>query len=374
MLKEDNMKIKTAKSEILDPLQIANYFISTGSTLPLLSNILFEAEGDTLTLSATDMDLSAKIRCKVGKVSEPGKTTVNKKIVSLVKEFPDAEIIIETDKNENLSLKCAKSSYKIPTMPGEDFPVLPLEGKKLETIKISQKSLKNIIKNTAYAALKDSAKRNLNGVFLRFEGKTVEAVATDAHRLAYYTEELKEAVKSKFEYIVPLKTINELSKIIEKGDDKEITVNFYDKLIEFNLENIDIISRIIDESYPNYKQVIPKQANMVATVSKEELASALRRATALTSEKSKIIALKFEKGKLFINAHTQDEGEAFEEIDIKYDKDPIEVSYNAQYVMDVLKALDDESIEIKLDSSMTPGMIKPASGENILYIIMPIRK
>ena len=110
------MKIKTSKSEIIESLQIANYFISTGSTLPLLSNILFETEGDTLIFSATDMDLSVKIKCKVGNITEPGRTTVNKKILSLVKEFADADITMETDKNENLNIKCAKSNYKIPTI------------------------------------------------------------------------------------------------------------------------------------------------------------------------------------------------------------------------------------------------------------------
>jgi DNA polymerase III subunit beta len=368
------MKIKTSKSEILESLQVANYFISTGSTLPLLSNILFEAEGDSLTLSATDMDLSARIKCKVSKISESGKTTVNKKILSLVKEFPESEITLETDKNDNITLKCARSTYKIPTMPAEDFPALMLEGKKLETIKISQKMLKEIIKNTAYAALKDSAKRNLNGVFIKVDGKTLEAVATDAHRLAYYTDELKESVKSKFEYIIPLKTINEIAKIIEKDDDKDITINFYDKLIEFKMENIEIVSRIIDENYPNYRQVIPKEANMIASVSKDALAAALRRATALTSEKTRIISIKFEKGKLSLNAHTQDEGEAYEEIEAEYDSDPLEVAYNAQYLMDVLKAVEEEKIEIKLASSMTPGIVKPASSEKIIYIIMPIRK
>lgn len=368
------MKIKTTKAEILDSLQVANYFISTGSTLPLLSNILFEAEGDTLSLSATDMDLSAKIKCKVSKISESGKTTVSKKILSLVKEFPDSEISIETDKNDNISLKCLKSNYKIPTMPAEDFPAITLEGKKLETIKISQKILKDLISNTAYAALKDSAKRNLNGVFLRLDGKTIEAVATDAHRLAYYTDELKDSVKSKFEYIIPLKTISELAKIIEHDEEKDITINFYDKLVEFKMDNIDIISRVIDENYPNYRQVIPKEANMSAIVNREELASALRRATALTSEKTRIISIKFEKGKIFLAAHTQDEGEAYEEIDAKFNGDPVEVSYNAQYLSDVLRALPDENVEIKLASSMTPGIVKPESSEKILYIIMPIRK
>ena len=193
----------------------------------MLSNILFEAEGKKLNIIATDMDITAKIKCKVENVEESGRTTIHKKIVSLVKELPESEIIIESDKNDNIKLKCAKSSFKIPGMPAEDFPVLQPEGKILETIKLPQSVLKEIIAKIAYAALKDNTKRNLNGVFFRFEGTVIEAVATDAHRLAYIKMENKPAVKTKLEYIIPLKTINELQKIMDDDDKNNIEINFY---------------------------------------------------------------------------------------------------------------------------------------------------
>jgi DNA polymerase-3 subunit beta len=368
------MKIKTTKEEILNSLQIAQYFISTGSTLPLLSNILFEANGEYLNLTATDMDISAKIKCKVENIKEEGKTTIPKKIISLIKEFPDAEITIESDKNDNIQLKCKKSSYKIPGLPAEDFPILQLDEKKLESINISQKILKEIVNNIAYAALKDTSKRNLNGVFLKFEGNKIEAVATDAHRLAYFKAENKTAVKTKLDYIVPLKTITEISKVLDENDENEIEINFYEKVIEFKLKNMDIVSRVIDENYPNYSQVIPKEFNMQALVNREELAASIRRAATVSSDKSKIILFKFENNKLYINVSTSDEGEAFEEIDIKYENEPIEVSYNAVYIMDFLKSTTTENIEIKLISSMNPGVLKPEGSENMLYVVMPIRK
>ncbi len=367
------MKIKTNKQEILNSLQIVQYFISTGATLPLLSNILFEAEGDTLNLTATDMDISAKVKCKVESVKEEGKTTIPKKIISLIKELPDTEIIIESDKNDNIQVKFKKSNYKMPGLSADDFPALQLDDKKLETIKIQQKLLKDIINNISYAALKDSTKRNLNGVFFKFDGSKIEAVATDAHRLAYYKTEGKNTVKAKFEYIVPLKTISEISKVLN-DDEKDVVINFYEKIIEFKLENIEIISRVIDENYPNYNQVIPKDFNMTAVISKEELASAIRRAAVITSEKSKIIVFKFEKGKMHLCVQTADEGEANEEIDIKYEGDPMEVSYNAVYIMDFLKAVETDEIELNLISSMNPGVMKPTGDSNLLYVIMPIRK
>jgi len=367
------MEIKTNKKEILDSLLIIQNFISTSTTLPLLSNILFEAEKDFLYLMATDMDISAKVKCKLSKIEKEGKTTIPKKIISLIKELPDAEISFTADKNDNIKIQCAKSTYKIPGLPADDFPKLQLEDDKLETITISQKVLKELINLTAYSALKDTAKRNLNGLFFKFEDKNVEVVGTDAHRLAYVKKALKGPVKAKFEYIIPLKTINEIAKIIN-DEDKDITINFYPKLVEFKLDNIEIVSRIIDESYPNYNQVIPKEFNMSAIVNKEELHSSLRRAVTISSDKAKIVSFKFEKNKMFINAQTQDEGEAFEEIDVKYDSEPIEVSYNAVYMTDVLKVISQNEIEIKLISSMNPGVIKPVDDDNFIYIIMPIRK
>lgn len=368
------MKIKTNKKEILDSLMVAQNFISTTSTLPLLSNILFEAEGDSLVFSATDMDMSVRIKSKVGKVDEPGRTTMPKKIISLIKEFTDDDIKIESDKNDNIRLQCRKSTYKIPGLPAEDFPMLQAEDKKMESLVLPQKLLKEILKYISYAALKDTSKRNLNGVFFKFEGSTIEAVATDAHRLAYFKKELKKGVKAKFSYIIPLKTINEVARIIEGKDDKDIEINFYEKVIEFKMDNIDIISRIIDENYPNYSQVIPKDFTMTALVSKTELESAIRRASTISSDKSRIVLLKFEKNKMYINAQAQDEGEAFEEIDIKYEAEPIEVSYNAVYLMDVLKVIETPEVEIKLISSMNPGVIKPAGDESFVYVVMPIRK
>jgi DNA polymerase III subunit beta len=368
------MKIKTNKKEILEQLLVAQNFISTTSTLPLLSNILFEADNDFLYFSATDMDMSVKIKCKVSGIESQGKTTMPKKIISLIKEFSDDEIRIESDKNDNIKLQCKRATYKIPGLPAEDFPMLQTEDKILETITMPQKLLKELIKNISYAALKDTSKRNLNGVFFKFEGNTIEAVATDAHRLAYFKTDLKKNVKAKFDYIIPLKTINELARITEGKEDKDIEINFYEKVIEFRIDSIDIISRIIDENYPNYGQVIPKDFTMTAVVNKAELESAIRRASTISSDKSKIVMLKFDKDKMYISAQAQDEGEAFEEIDVKYDADPIEVSYNGIYIMDVLKVIDTKDIEIKLISSMNPGVIKPVGNENFIYVVMPIRK
>lgn len=369
------MKIKTNKEEILNSLQVAQYFIASGSTLPLLSNILFEADGDYLNLTATDMDISAKIKCKVENIKEEGKTTIPRKIIALIKEFEDgAEITIESDKNDNINLKCKKSSYKMPGLPAEDFPALQLDDKKLESVKISQSLLKEILDNIQYAALKDTSKRNLNGVFMKFEGNKIEAVATDAHRLAYYKAETKSPVKGKLDYIIPLKTINEVSRVLNPADENEITLNFYEKVIEFIFPNMEIVSRVIDENYPNYSQVIPKDFNMKALIKKEELAASIRRAAVISSDKSKIVLFKFENNKLFINVSTADEGEAFEEIDITYEGEPIEVSYNAVYIMDFLKANESENIEIKLISSMNPGVMKAEGKENLTYVIMPIRK
>ncbi len=368
------MKLKTKKNEILESLQIAQYFISTGATLPLLSNILFEADNDFLYLSATDMDISVRIKCKVEKIEQPGKTTIPKKIIALIKEFTDDDIKIETDKSDNTKVVCKKASYKINGLPAEDFPVLQPDEKKLETLKIPQKLLKTIIARISYAALKDTSKRNLNGVFFKFENNKIEAVATDAHRLAYCKTEIKSGLKSKFEYIIPLRTINEIAKVLSDDEKKELTINFYDKVIEFQLENIDIVSRIIDENYPNYNQVIPKEFSMEAIIGKEDLASAVRRAATITSDKSKIVILKLEKNKLTITSQAQDEGEGMEEIDIKYDGEPIEVSYNAAYIMDVLKVVETDSVELKLISSMNPGVMKAKGDDEYLYIVMPIRK
>ncbi|MEI7640495.1 MAG: DNA polymerase III subunit beta [bacterium] len=370
------MKIKAGKSEMLGALNIIKNFISSSTTLQLLSNILFEAEGDTLYLSATDMDISAKIKCPIGKVEKEGKTTIPKKLIQLISEFPEADVIIEVDKTDNIKVQSSglKAKYNMKGLPAEDFPALQPEDKKLESIVMSQASLKTIIGNIAYAALKDSSKRNLNGVLFSMSGTVLETVATDAHRLAYMKTDLKVSVKTKFEFIVPLKTILEVEKVLETSEDKNITINFYDKLIEFKLEDLDIVSRVIDEKFPGFNQVIPKDTKMKGIVNRDALQSAIKRATAITSDKAKTIVLKFEEDKLYINTSAADEGEAFDEIDIKYTGDPCEVTYNANYILDLLKIVKTEDVEIKLVSATNPGIIKPVGDDSFIYIVMPIRK
>ncbi len=368
------MKIKTNKNEILGPLLVAQYFISPTSTLPLLSNILFEVEEDGIYISATDMDMSVRIKSNVEKVDETGKTTIPKKVISLLKEVPDSEIKIDSDKNDNIKFQWKGGYCKVLGLPAEDFPLLKVENNKLSKIKLSQKLLKEIIRYTSFASLKDSTKRNLNGIFLKIENNIIEAVATDAHRLSYYKIETKLDIKTKFEYILPLKTINEISKIIEDKEDKEIELNLYEKLIEFKLDNIDVITRIIDENYPNYNQVIPKEFKINAIVKRNDFEGALKRVSMISSDKTKIVTLKFDKNKMFINAQAQDEGEAYEEMEIKYNDTPIDITFNSTYLLDVLKVMETEEIEIKLNSSTEPGVISHAGSSNFIYVIMPIRK
>ena len=186
--------------------------------------------------------------------------------------------------------------------------------------------------------------------------------------------DLKVSVKTKFEFIVPLKTILEVEKVLETSEDKNITINFYDKLIEFKLEDLDIVSRVIDEKFPGFNQVIPKDTKMKGIVNRDALQSAIKRATAITSDKAKTIVLKFEEDKLYINTSAADEGEAFDEIDIKYTGDPCEVTYNANYILDLLKIVKTEDVEIKLVSATNPGIIKPVGDDSFIYIVMPIRK
>lgn len=368
------MKIKTNKNEILNPLLVAQYFISPTSTLPLLSNILFEVQEDGIYISATDMDMSVRIKSNVNKIDETGKTTIPKKIISLLKEVPDSEIKIDSDKNDNIKLQWQGGYCKIFGLPAEDFPLLKIENNKLSKIKLSQKMLKEIIKYTSFAALKDSTKRNLNGVLLKIENNVIEAVSTDAHRLSYYKIETKLDIKTKFEYIIPLKTINEISKIIEDKEDKEIELNLFEKLIEFKLDNIDIITRIIDENYPNYNQVIPKEFSINAVVKRIDFEGALKRVSMISSDKTKIVTMKFDKDKMLISAQARDEGEAYEELDIKYNGSPIEITFNSTYLLDVLKVIEMEEIEIKLNSSTDPGVISHVGSSNFTYVIMPIRK
>ncbi len=374
------MKVVLTRADLLKGISTVQSAVASKNTMPILANVLLEARDKKLELVATDLDMG--IRCSVqAEVVDKGSITINaKKLSDIVRELPEASVDLEIDENHKMILVCQKSNFKVHGLPKDDFPILP-EVKKDKVFKVKGSLLQEMIHKTIFAVSTDETRYVLNGVFFQAEGGKIRMVATDGHRLAFIQKKLEGKADEKCNVIIPTKTLNELSKVIsdvskgkeEKDNDLIVEITATDNQIKFVAGGVEIVSRLIEGQFPNYEQVIPKESDKKLEASTSDLAAATRRVAILTSEKSNSIRYQAKNGKLVISSKTPDMGEAKEEMDVNYKGEEISIAYNAKYVLDVLKNVGTEAVNIELTQPLSPGILRPKGDTDYLCVIMPMR-
>ena len=362
------IKFTVKKEKILEGLQRVQNVVSTRTTLPILSNVLIQASDKALSLTTTDLDVA--IRCSVeAEVAKAGATTLPaRKLFSILKEVPAQEIDVEVDDRNAASIRCGSSFYKIIGLPEEEFPRFPkAEGAK--ALKLEQVIMRDMLKKTAYAVSTDETRYVLNGVLMSFKANKLTVVATDGRRLALIERELDVPKGNEAELIVPSKAVVELQRLLtDKGD---VSLAVGENQVIVNLGETILVSKLIEGTYPNYRQVIPTEAKERIPMEREILLNALHRASILSSEKTQSIKLNFSKNQLTITATTPDVGEAKETLAINYKGKDITIAFNPQYVMDPLRNSDADEVLMELTDELSPGVLKTI--EPFLYVLMPMR-
>jgi DNA polymerase-3 subunit beta len=362
------IKFTVTKEKILEGLQHVQNVVSTRTTLPILSNVLVQAANNSLSLTTTDLDVA--IRCSVeAQVAKPGATTLPaRKLFLILKEVPAQEIEVEVDERNAASIRCGSSFYKIMGLPEEEFPRFPkTEGAK--SLKLEQVVMRDMLKKTAYAVSIDETRYVLNGVLMSFKANKLTVVATDGRRLALVERELDVPKGMESELIIPSKAVAELQRLL--ADKGEVALAVGENQIIVNLGESILVSKLIEGTYPNYRQVIPTEAKERIPLERETLLNALHRASILASEKTQSVKLNFAKNQLTITATTPDVGEAKETLAINYKGKDITIAFNPQYMMDPLRNLDADEVFIELTDELSPGVIKVS--EPFLYVLMPMR-
>ncbi|PWU16456.1 MAG: DNA polymerase III subunit beta [Verrucomicrobia bacterium] len=367
------MNLTISKEQIIGGLQAVQNVVSTRTTLPILSNVLLRAEGEKLELTATDLDVT--ISCAVeAKVKKPGGTTVPvKKLFGIVRELANQDIDIEVDEKNNCAVRSGPSFYKINGLSADEFPPLP-SFKEDKKVVLPQDTVKNMMKKTSFAMSTDESRYVLNGIFFSLKDHKLTMVATDGRRLALVDEEVDVPEKNQGEFIVPSKAVNELNRLLmDKG---EVEIRYSDNQASFNLKDekgasVLIITKLVEGSYPNYRQVIPAEAKQRISLAREEFLHALKRAEIMTSEKSNSVKLNFGKNKLEITANSPEVGEAKETIAVNYKEQELAIAFNPKYVIDPLNALPQDEVFLELIDELSPGVIK-INGP-FLYVVMPMR-
>jgi DNA polymerase-3 subunit beta len=362
------IKFRVTKEKILDGLQRVQNVVSTRTTLPILSNTLVQAGNNGLSLTTTDLDMA--VRCTVeAEVAKAGATTLPaRKLFMILKEVPAADIEVEVDDRNAASIRSGSSFYKIMGLPEDEFPKFPsAEGGK--TLKIEQSVLRDMLKKTAYAVSNDETRYVLNGVYMNFKANKLTIVATDGRRLALIEHDVDVPKGAETELILPTKAVGELQHLL--GDTGDAKLSITENQIVFNLNGTTLVSKLIEGTYPNFRQVIPAEAKERVQLERELVLAALHRASILASEKSQSVRLNFAKNNLTITATTPEVGEAKETLAINYKGKEITIAFNPQYLMDPLRNLDADEVFMELTDELSPGVVKV--NEPFLYVLMPMR-
>ena len=367
------MKFSLPKSRLASCLQSVLQVVPTKSTLPILTNVLIEALEGKLKISATDLDISiaGSVECDVTK---KGSAALPARILfDIVRELPETDITIESV-NSRVEVKIAKGSYKIASVPPDDFPKLPAVNTKKE-IKIEASSLASMVRKTTFACSVDETRPALNGVLWQTKGDKMQMVATDGHRLAKVAVENRKLKGMSEDIIIPPKVLNLIPKFTE-GQSQEVGIIFGENNIIFNLGVYVLTSRLIDGPYPNFEQVIPQNNDKVLRVSKDDLGGAVRRVSILSNSLTHQVKFGVKKGTLTLSTSNADlGGEGVELIDCDYEGEPVEIGYNATYITDILARMPGEEVVFEFASPVSAGLMysPEVAKDDFLCLVMPLR-
>jgi len=361
------MKIKILKQVFLKNIQHVQNIISSKSNLPILSNILIEAEKNNVVLTSTDLDIGISSTLETD-VEEDGAITIPaKRFNDIIKELPDEDILISTMKNNSMVIKCNKCFFKIIGLPKEEFPKLP-EFKDEPSVIIKQSVLKGMIGMTNFSMSHDDIRYVLNGMLFAFKGKKLIMVSTDGKRLSLVKKDIEKDGINKT-IIVPSKTIYELNRIL--GDEGDVKIIFSENQVRFDLAATKIISRLIEGDFPNYEQVVPKEPQEKIMVQRSQFLDSIRRAALLTTQDSQSVKFEIMKNKIIVSKSSPNIGEVREEIDTVYKGHEIVIGFNPNYIMDVLKVIPQDEIALEVFGPDKPAVIR--IGDWFLYLALPMQ-
>ncbi|HKW86265.1 MAG TPA: DNA polymerase III subunit beta [Nitrospiraceae bacterium] len=375
------MKLRIARDELLTGLQRVQGVVEKRNTMPILSNILLEAKSDGVDIIATDLELGMRGLYKAT-VKEPGSITLSaRKLYEILKELPNGEIELTVGANNWATIQSGKSQFKVVGLPSTEYPALPaIEREGLTPV--AGAGLANLIRKTLFAVGDNDARYILNGLLITLnvsdKKTTLRLVGTDGHRLAVADQETsqpagKEGPKE-IKAIIPKKAALEMRHLLEEGDGEPL-IGFTKNLMIFRKSGLLLTSRLMEGTYPNYQQVIPKdkEQDKRVTVSKPELEGALRRVAVLSRDKTNAVKVTFASGKITLFSSNPDFGEATEELPAQYKGESLTTGFNARYLLDVLGIVDGESVTMQMDAPLSPCLVREPGNNGFTCVVMPVK-
>jgi len=370
------MKLKIKKEEILKGLQRIQGVVEKKNTMPILSNMLLIADDRGVEIIATDLEIGLRGRY-AAEVDKPGAVTVSaKKMYEIVRELPADDIQINVEENNWVRLQTGRSQFKLVGLPRDEYPALPDVAEE-GMIVIEGEMLRDMIKKTLYAVGENDARYVLNGLFVHMSqtksGLNIRMVGTDGHRLSMI-DRVVDAKHKEESIIIPKKAMVELRRLLEEDAPKaELRLGFSKNHALFKRDGLVMVSKLIDGNYPNHLQVVPAKSTKKVSVSKDVFMHAVKRVSILSKEKTNAVKLQLEPGRLVLSTNNPEVGEANEELAVDYKGEAIAIGFNSRYLMDVLTAMDRETISLELSDALSPCLITEEGDENYKCVVMPMR-
>ena len=374
------MEFKINSTDLLKALSHIHGIVEVRHTLPILSNIILEAKDDKLILSSTNLDIycSDKIKAEVLQSGEVSVSAVT--FFEIIKRLPSgSEVLMIMEEGENeIRLTCGRSKFNLSTLKTDDFPIISDSDLSTNFV-LSADELIRIIDKTKFAVSNEETRYYLNGIFLhKAERNSIQflrAVATDGHRLAQYDIPLPQGAEDITGVIIPKKTIFELRKVLDDANG-DVSVSLNENKIKFSFNDLKVVSKVIDGTFPDYTKVIPQKNDKNFKTNNSDLKNAIDRVSAVAAnEESKSKAIKFciENNSLSLSVESQSKGSANEMIDVNYSGDKVDIGFNSKYIIDICNEVDGDEISISLSDSISPAIILDKTDENLFFVLMPMR-
>ncbi len=364
------MEVELERDAFLRGLQMVQNIVEPRQTLPILANVLLEADGDTVRVTATDLAIGARVSVPA-RVGTGGAITLSaRKLAEIVKELPAASLSLKVQENAWVVLRCGGVLYKLVGLAAEDFPsVVPTAS--AGWVSLDGKVLKEMLAQTVFAVSHDESRYALNGVLFSIQPGRIRLVATDGHRLALASRPLAGGGSTGATGIVPRKAVQEVVRVLGVGE--EVQVALVESQFILRMPNFLLVARLIEGQFPNYEQVIPKGHPWRLILPRAAVSAALRRVSVLSEERTKPVKLLLSPGSLKLSASNPELGEAEETLAVDYSGEEMAIGFNSRYVLDALGALDAEQVVVELKDGLSPGIVRSVEGEECFCVIMPMR-
>lgn len=367
------MKFTCNQQTLSKALNTVSKAVSTRTTLPILKGILIKAEEDgTLTLTASDLEISIQKKVKATVEKEGSAVVISKLFNDIIRKLPNEEISIEENEDSNILIKTTSSEFTVMSLPVDEFPKIGEQEESAKNVSFNRDIFKEMVRKTSFAASVDEAKGILVGILTEINEESVNMVSLDGFRLALSKEHMESEGENRF--IISAKIMNEISKIVSDDDsDEDINIVLGQKKAIFNIGNTQVILRLMEGEFIKYREIIPSDGTINVIVGKDILLESIERASLLAKEgKNNLIKMIMKNNLLTITSRSE-EGNVREEIIMEKTGDDLEIGFNSKFVIDVLKVIDDEEILMVFKTGTSPCVVKPVEGDNYEYLILPVR-